>query len=465
MIRKSLLLFSVNAAGRLFQYLYRVAMSYFLSLKEFGMLSASLPYQSFVLLLTSMSVTPTASKFTSQYKVEEEEKIFNVFSLVVMGLIIGAILYASTGVITQFFGADFAGSQDVLKILALAVPCAVFLSVCTGIFLGFEKAYLMAASLMVYQCVMLGSSYLLVQYRGLTGAAMGIFVGYLASAVMAVILVFRFRLSIQASIREMGRIVRFSLPVLVGVVGIWALLNIDIMILARFAPAEDVGVYGMAYPTARLLFGFSTALSALLVPRISELTYTGKDAVHSIRSSFEVCAVVTLPMAVTLAAFSKEILYVLFGNVDGSTALKILSLAMFVYSLFFIGYSALQGLGRPEHSMGSALVSAACGIGFCFILIPRFGMEGAALSTTAACFIGLALVLGFLKIRMVPRVFHGALFATLFIFEYFVGIPGGRVVTMTIYGAVGLPVIIMYFWLSRPYLRIRETEGSMDPPE
>ena len=465
MIRKSLLLFSVNVVGRLFQYLYRVVMSYFLSLKEFGMLSASLPYQSFVLLLTSMSVTPTASKFTSQYKVEEKEKIFNIFSLIVMGLIIGAMLYAFSGAITQFFGEDFAGSEDVLKILALAVPCAVFLSICTGIFLGFEKAHLMALSLMVYQVVMLGSSYLLVQHSGLRGAAMGILVGYLASAVMAVILVFRFQFSIRVSIQEMGQIVRFSLPVLVGVVGIWALLNIDIMILARFVGAEDVGVYGMAYPTARLLFGFSTALSALLVPRISELTYTGKDAVRSIRSSFDVCAVVTLPMAVTLAAFSREILYVLFGNVDGSWALKILSLAMFVYSLFFIGYSALQGLGRPVHSMGSALISAGCGIGLCFVFIPRFGMEGAAFSTAAACCIGLVLVMGFLRISMIPHISYGILFVILFIFEYFVGIPGGRLITMIIYGVAGLPVIIFYFWLSRAYLRIQETEVSMEPQE
>jgi len=100
MIRKSLLLFSVNVAGRGFQYLYRVAMSYFLTLREFGLLSASLPYQSFVLLLTSMSVTPTASKFTSQYKLKEEGKICNVFSLVLMGIFIGVVLYAGAGIIT-----------------------------------------------------------------------------------------------------------------------------------------------------------------------------------------------------------------------------------------------------------------------------------------------------------------------------------------------------------------------------
>jgi stage V sporulation protein B len=461
MIRKSLLLFSVNVTGRGFQYLYRVAMSYFLSLKEFGILSASLPYQSFVLLLTSMSITPTASKFTSQYKIKEEHLIVNVFSLVVMGIVIGAIFYASSGLITQFFGEDFADSQQILKILALAVPCAVILSVCTGVFLGFEKAYLMAGSLLVYQCVMLGSSYLLVQYRGLNGAALGIVVGYLVSGLMAGVLVFRFRLSMRGSIRAIRCIIQFALPVLAGVVGIWALLNVDIMILARYASSEVVGIYGMAYPTARLLFGFSVAVSALLVPRVSKLTHTGKEAIRSIVDSFQICAVVTLPMAATLAAFSGEILFVLFDNAQGALVLKILSGGMFVYSLFFVGYSALQGLGHPGKSMGSALISAGCGIGLCFILIPRWGMVGAALSTTLACCLGLVLVMSQLKLRCIPPIHYGVIFVTLFVFEYFIGIPGSRIVTMIVYTVSGLPVIIIYFWLSQSYLRIQETESDM----
>lgn len=458
MIRKSLLLFSVNVAGRGFQYLYRVAMSYFLTLREFGLLSASLPYQSFVLLLTSMSVTPTASKFTSQYKLKEEGKIFNVFSLVLMGILIGAVLYAGAGIITQFFSEDFSGSQDILQILALAVPCAVLLSVCTGIFLGFKKAHLMAGLLLLYQCVMLGASYVLVQYRGLTGAALGIFVGYLVAALLAVLLVTRFHISLQSSLQDICEVFTFAIPVLAGVVGIWALLNIDIMILARYNPAEEVGIYGMAYPTARLLFGFSVALSALLVPRISELTYTGKDTLNSITRSLEICAVVTLPMAATMAAFSREILFVLFGTEEGSGVLKILSAAMFVYSLFFVGYSALQGLGRPAHSMGSALLAAGCSIGLCFVLIPLYGMEGAALSTALACCFGLILVMALLKIWVIPRIQYGILFVSLFVVEHYLGIPGGRIQTMIIYGTLGLPLIIGYFWLSRPYLKT--TQGK-----
>lgn len=275
MIRKSLLLFSVNISGRGFQYLYRVIMSHFLTLKEFGVLSASLPYLSFMLLFTSMTITPTVSKFTSQYKLKVKEKIFNVFFLIFLGLIVSGVLYFCTGVFSIVFGAEFAGSEPLFKILAAAVPFAVVLSICTGIFLGFEKAHLMAFSLLVYQVIMVLSSWVFVQYTGVHGAAQGILFGYIISGVIAFVLVLQFRLPVTFAIKEGVTIFRFAIPVLCGVLGLWALLNVDILVLARFVSAEEVGLYGRAYPTARLIFGFSMALSALLVPKISELQQKG----------------------------------------------------------------------------------------------------------------------------------------------------------------------------------------------
>lgn len=456
MIKKSLLLFAVNVAGRGFQYLYRVIMSTFLPLKEFGVLSASLPYQSFVLLFTSMSVTPTASKFASEYKLGQKEKIFSTFSLLLLGIIMGTILYSSTGLFTRFFGAEFQGSESVLKILALGVPFAVLLSVCTGIFLGHERAGLVAFSLILYQVLMISFSYVLVQYTGLNGAAQGIFFGYFLSGVAAFLIVLRFGIPVKMMVREMVRILKFSLPVLAGVVGLWALLNVDILVLARFVTPEEVGLYGMAVPTAHLIFGFSAALSALLVPKVSELKYRGAGTSRSIESSFEVCLLVTLPITVTLAAFSREILYVLFGNFQGYASLQILSVGMLFYSLFFIGYSALQGLGHPERSMGIAVAAALFCIFLCFLLIPHFALMGAASATSLSCILGTVLTLFFLKIVFVPRMQYIIVMLPLFLFEHFTGILGSRLETMVVYSACGLPLIGIYLYLSRKYLHVRE---------
>jgi len=456
MIKKSLLLFSVNISGRVFQYLYRVIMSYFLTLKEFGVLSASLPYQSFVLLFTSMSITPTASKFTSQYKVREEEKVFNIFFLLVLGGVMSVILYFSTGLFSQFFGAEFAASQSLLKILSAAVPFAVLLCICTGIFLGYDKAELVAFSLILYQCVMVFSSFVLVQYSGLNGATQGILFGYIISGAGAFVLVLRFRSHISIAASEMAKILRFSLPVLIGVVGLWGLLNVDILVLARVTTAEEVGLYGMASPTARLVFGFSVALSALLVPKVSELKYRGADTAASIKSSFKVCTLVTLPISITLAAFSKEILYVLFGTPQGYLSLQILSFGMLFYSLVFIGYSSLQGLGQPERSMGIAITAAVLNIFLCFLLIPYYRLGGAALATSLSCVAGFGFTLFFLRTWFIPKIYYIVVMLPLFLFEHCTGILESRFMTMAVYGAVGLPFILVYFYLSRTFLHVKE---------
>ncbi|MGD2249456.1 MAG: flippase [Candidatus Methanofastidiosia archaeon] len=456
MIKKSILLFSVNTAGRAFQYLYRVIMSHFLTLQQFGVLSAALPYQSFILLFTSMSITPTVSKFTSQYKVDSKEKIFNVFSLLLLGVITGGILYVSAPGIASFFGAEFTDVIYLLKVFSGTVPFAVLLSICTGIFLGFQKARLMAVVLLVYQCIMLFLSYILVQYLGLQGAPLGILFSYIISGCVAVVLVTTFRISRNVSLFDIVKIFRFSLPVLVGVLGLWGLLNVDTLILARFVPAEFVGVYGQAYPTARLVFGFSAALSALLIPKVSELTQKGEDTHASIRRSFEVCALVTVPITVVIAAFSQEILYVLFGNAAGFKSLQILSMGMLVYSLFFVGYSALQGMGHPEYSMGVAAGCAVLNIILCFVLIPRFGIVGAAVSTSISCLIGLISVLVLLKVTFLPRIYYVVVLLPLFVFEKYTGILNTRITTMVIYGLFGIPFLLLYFYLSKKYLRTQE---------
>jgi stage V sporulation protein B len=453
MIKKSLLLFSVNITGRGFQYVYRVIMGYFLSLKEFGVLSASLPYLSFILLFTSMSVTPTVSKFTSHYRAKEKEKIFNVFSLLFLGLIAGGILYGSTGVLSRFFGPEFSETVSLLKVLSAAVPFAVLLCICTGIFLGYEKAEFMALSLIVYQCIMVASSYMLVQYCGLNGGTHGIFLGYVVSSFLACALVLRFGLSFTLVFEEIKKIFRFSLPVLTGVVGLWVVLNMDTVILARFAASEEVGLYGMASPTARLIFGFSVALSALLLPRVSELKSRGIDPRNLVKSSFEGCTLVTLPISIALIAFSEEVLYVLFGNPGGATSLKILSVGMLFYSLFFVGYSALQGLGRPDSSMGIAVASAVCQIILCLFLIPQYGLGGAALATSVSCVFGMVLTLIMLKTVFTPKIYYIAVMLPLFFFEHAVGILQSRLLTMAVYGGVGLPFIALYFYCSRKFLR------------
>jgi stage V sporulation protein B len=452
MIRKSAVLFAVNVAGRAFQYLYRVIMGYFLSLKDFGILSASLPYQSFVLLFTSMSITPAVSRFASEYKISQKEKMVNVFSLMVVGVVITGVLYGMTGFFSGFFGPEFAEAQSLLQILALAVPFAVLLCICTGIFLGYQRAGLVAGFLMVYQCVMVSSSYILVQNTGLPGAAQGILVGYAVSGGAAFVIILKVSPLGKFLAQEVVRIIRFSLPVLLGVTGLWALLNIDIMILARFTSSEQVGLYGMASPTARLIFGFSAALSALLIPRVSELKFRGMDPRKSVKRSLEICTVVTVPIAVVMCVFSKEILYVLFGNYGGYRGLQILSLGMLFYSLFFVGYSALQGMGRPGHSMliglGSALVNGV----LCFVLIPRFGLAGAALSTTLSCGLAMVLTLAIVRISVMPRIQGLVVFLPILIIEYFTGIPGGRFFTLAVYSGIGLPFIAAYFYLSRKYL-------------
>lgn len=159
----------------------------------------------------------------------------------------------------------------------------------------------------------------------------------------------------------------------------------DIIMLGLFLTIRDVGIYAVAVQGARLVSFGLTAIGMVTTPYFARMYETNdmagfqELATMSARAMF----VLALPIAAVLIICGHFLLTVLFGP-DFSVAyaaLAILSVAHVVHAGFGSVGPLLNMTGYERVTAGRIAVAAASNVVLNLILIPSWGLVGAALAT------------------------------------------------------------------------------------
>lgn len=246
----------------------------------------------------------------------------------------------------------------------------------------------------------------------------------------------------------------------------------DLLLLSRYRPAADVGIYGAA--SRAITFG-TFALQAIrlaIAPQISAML--ARDDRSSAQVIFQTATwwliALSWPLFLTFAVFGPFLLQV-FGSEfsAGATALTILSLAMLVdLGTGTIGVVLLMG-GKSWWNLFNMAVALALNIGLNLLLTPTYGMNGAAVawavSITAANLLALGEVWVFLGMRPFGRGYLPAAVASV------ACVGGTGLVLRAVFGATPLAfaafvviVVPLYgavLWRLRRTLRLDELVASL----
>ena len=455
MIKKSLMLLIANSFSRVANYLFTIFTANILLLTEYGLLSAIMPFQSLILVLSSFGIAPSVSRFTSIYDAEDKkEKISSSLFFVPLGIILFIFLFVISPVIMNFYSLDIRDGIDApLKIILLVIPLGVLFSVFTGILLGIKKVNYMAASIFALSLSYFLLSVPLSYIFRVSGASAALVGGYLIGIIVSFILILRsgVKLTIKGeNFKEFKKILVFAVPVSIFSLSLVLLFNADIYILAHFFGPTTVGIYGMASPTAGIVPSFAIALSAVLLPELSKLKSIEKEGIDSILISLKASFNITLPVALSLFAFSNPIIYFLFGVQEGGWVLKLLSVGMLFYSIFYIASTSLQAMGKQWTPMKITVLIATINVLLNYLLIPKYDINGAAFATMVSCIIGMVLIIKSLKIMFVPDkrfvLISIVIFSLMMMFENTVGLFSSRIMNLIVYGVFGTPLIMGYFY-------------------
>jgi O-antigen/teichoic acid export membrane protein len=188
----------------------------------------------------------------------------------------------------------------------------------------------------------------------------------------------------------------------------------DIFLVNIFLAPAAAGIYVVAVTLSEKLWVVSTAASTVLAPRISQLA-SDEDARKRLTPLVSrVVLLITLICTIVLAIIARPLIAVLFGDqyVDSALPLLLLLPGIFILGVAKVWANDIGARGRPEINMYISLAALFFNIIGNVILIPRFGLAGAAIATTISYFICSTVTL-FVYVRMTSNKWVDTLFVNL----------------------------------------------------
>ena len=282
-----------------------------------------------------------------------------------------------------------------LKIFALAVPFYTLIVSIVTIFRGFDQV----KPTIYFQNLLVGIFFLITVVIIIISdlSFINVFYAVLFSFIIISVTLLLYavkklpqlpRFSIKAIFNPTTKeLLIFSLPLFAtsvfGIISSW----LDTLVLGSFKSASDVGLYNVVTPLAQFLNFPLMALWVIFIPIFSVLY--AKGLLEEIKKNYLICTKwifsAIFPIFIMLFLFSEPIINFLYGPTyvyqANSNALRILSFA-FIFNIF-TGPSgaALLVMGKSKLIMFSTLFTLSIDIILLILLVPPFGLIGAAIAT------------------------------------------------------------------------------------
>lgn len=193
----------------------------------------------------------------------------------------------------------------------------------------------------------------------------------------------RLRLAYDAAVWR--HLLKETAPIAVSVVLNLLYFRLDTVILSIYRPVEDVGLYGAAYKVLEILNAFPIMFVGLMIPLLTQALADPARFRRYYQWAFDALVLAAVPIVAGGWMLSKSVLVAIGGGAYAPAAPVLQLLLIAVAGLYL---NALSGhtvtvIGKQRVMVWGYLTVAALGVALYLILIPRFGLMGAAVGTIA----------------------------------------------------------------------------------
>lgn len=168
-------------------------------------------------------------------------------------------------------------------------------------------------------------------------------------------------------------------------------VNADITMLGFYYNDSVVGIYSFSSRIYNILKNLINAIVVVSLPRIAYVNLNQKSKIRSYMTQiFSGITYVMLPMIVGMFCMSKQIIMLIGGKryIIGNSSLKILSIAILFAIYASIFSNCILIVNRQEKKcLVSTIISALVNIVLNLILLPKYGIVAAAITTLIAEFL------------------------------------------------------------------------------
>ncbi|HEV2145968.1 MAG TPA: polysaccharide biosynthesis C-terminal domain-containing protein [Longimicrobiaceae bacterium] len=305
------------------------------------------------------------------------------------GLGVVALVAAALGPLSDWlFGAAAGDVRPAILVVALQVPFQFLL-------LNYTKLLLLREDVRAYnQAVLLRTlSFAVLSVTLLFGARLGLLgVVFAGTASTALACLFAMRAlgagpaGGERSAPGLGRaLVEQALPLYgAGIVGHLHTYSSSTVVALYLSPA-NVGFLAMAQNLGRLLERITEALNLLLFPRIAGME-EGASLAELVVRAYRVMLVATLVAGTGMAVAVRPLVELVYGRdfLPAVVPLWIILPGVVAFSASTVFTQYLVGIGKAGLALRISIVPLVVQVALALLLVPRFGLAGAACALSVA---------------------------------------------------------------------------------
>ncbi|MFH1770931.1 MAG: flippase [archaeon] len=396
---------SVVSAG--FAYLARIFLARSLSVEEFGLFFAVFSLFSFLELFKDLGLTSALIKYISEFRAKKQFNNIKTVSYMsgVIQLSFAFIISVIVVLMSRYLSTNYFKNEGAMPLIII-LSIWFFVSTIQGwifsIFYGFKRFFLFSFKDISRDVFYFISLVILLKLGyGVLSPAYAWLIATIVSVVIFFPILFKvfnfFKYKFQNHKPLSKKLVLFGLPVTLTSIGGKIIGRIDILMLTYFRSLSEVGVYSIILPTSLLVLLVGKALSMVMFPIGSELW--AKKEVKRLTAGLKLMLkygfLAAVPIGLAFISFGRLFLNLFFGKeyVVGVLAFQILIIGTLFVIIGQINNAVISSIGQPVRVTKVILVSAGVNLVLNLILIPLFGIEGAAISTTISyiliCFLSI----------------------------------------------------------------------------
>lgn len=355
---------------------------------NFGRFSLSLTVLQICFLFFALGLPNAFLAFTGKFKENNLKKGFLIKTtkIVLSISVMPAILI--------FFGANFISNYIFEKetllvyfqIVAFAVPFMILHEIICYYFISVNKHFIYGLLLFIFPNVFFTLFLILTHYYNLPSHYT--FLDYTLSIFLTVIIgyIFAFYKSKNYIFPDLSSkdILKKSFPMMIGTMFLLLLNWTDILMLGKMETEENIGIYNAAFKIGYLTLFFIASMNVIVTPKISELFHQNNylEMKKVINRATQIVILLTVPLALIIIVFSKQILGIYGdGFIKGALCMILITLGALFNAITGNGDQILNMTNNQKIVRNIFLAGFLFNVLLNLLLIPKLGIEGAALSS------------------------------------------------------------------------------------
>jgi O-antigen/teichoic acid export membrane protein len=404
LLSNTILAFIANTIAKLSSSILFILVGRLIGPEEAGIFNLGVTYYTILLALSTLGLHELLIR---EIAPKRDESGYYLVNYTILRLASSIILYIGLLLFLQLNLPYSEETKSVLLIMSLAIfPEAVF-SLCQAFFIAFEKQAAPTLSALLNAAIRLGLGFYLLQNGA--GAVTVAWVLPLSTTLSLLVFppaIIQLTRSLPQSVRpRFDR--KFSLQQL-GLTSGFVLLEVfqtlnfqaDTFIISMMLTEADLGYYGASQTVLAGVLMIPVAIRMALYPLMARFGSEDENKLHHLyHKASQYMLVIGLPLAAGVTLLAAPTITLLFGPdfAPAIPALQISAWAM-VFALINVPSARLMLVyGRQTPASWLRGIATVASVGFNLLLIPRLGINGAAVARVLATAIFFFLIYGYVQ--------------------------------------------------------------------